>query len=229
MTLTEKLNHEKELLGFYLSGHPLDNLNGLEKIIQSFEDEDLNILPSGEEFRLCGIIEEVEKRISKKTNRPWMSFVLVTKTNRFNLQLFSESFEKYSNIMQNGLLVCLEGVLKKSKDELRLNVMRVFQFEKIFKSLIKECHWILYPNSSAENFLALISTMINQESGNTIMKISFKINDDYALEGELPKFCGVNISINKLNQLRKHPAVYGLEIIIPDISPFPTKKYNKKF
>ena len=36
MPMTEKLRYEKELLGFYISGHPMDAYAGLDTVIDTF-------------------------------------------------------------------------------------------------------------------------------------------------------------------------------------------------
>lgn len=227
MPLHEKLKYERGLLGFYLSGHPIDALDGMEEIFQTFWQDELPWVPNGESFRLCGVVEEVTKRISKKTNRPWLSFVLSTKKERYNLQLFSEVFESYGPLVQEGRLLGAEGILRKSQDSFQLNTLRVYDLKRQFSGLIKQCHWILEKNVHTSQFLEILADLMHQKEGNTEMKVSFFVNEHYALEGELPLCCRTQVSIEMLSQLRKHPAVYGLEVVPHEIVPFPRKENGK--
>ena len=63
----EKLKLEKELLGFFLSGHPVDTLGGLGALFDTVKQEDFDNLEGKRAFRLCGVVSEVERRYTKKT------------------------------------------------------------------------------------------------------------------------------------------------------------------
>ena len=62
----EKLKLEKELLGFFLSGHPIDTLGGLGPLFDTINQTDLDDLENKRAFRLCGVVSEVERRYTKK-------------------------------------------------------------------------------------------------------------------------------------------------------------------
>ena len=69
--MDELLKNEKELLGFFLSGHPIDP--GMETI-QAFQIDDLSDLPelaNGTIFRAGAYISNVMKRVSKTTQKPY--------------------------------------------------------------------------------------------------------------------------------------------------------------
>lgn len=226
MPFFEKLNYEKELLGFYLSGHPLDSLMGLEKVFQTFEPEELPLVPGGETFRICGVVEDVTKRISKKTNRPWLAFVLSTKETRYELQLFSESFEKFGHLVQEGALLIIEGAIRKTKEGYQLNTQRVIDFQKHFPNLIKRLHWILKPITEAKNFFEELATIIKNKDGSMEMKVSFAIDETYALEGTLPLGSKTSLTLEEIAQLKKHPAVFALEVTPCETTPFPKKDFK---
>lgn len=98
----ERLTHEKDLLGFYLSGHPLDAFNGLDEALTSFTPEEFKNLTDREPVRLCGIITGLQKRISKKNNRQWALFRLATKTASYEVTLFPDSYDAHKEINQFG-------------------------------------------------------------------------------------------------------------------------------
>ena len=226
MPLFEKLKYEKELLGFYLSGHPLDILDGLENVFQTYTTAELPLVPNGETFRLCGVVEDLAKHISKKNNRPWLSFALSTKETRYNLQLFSENFEKFGTLVQEGAIVIVEGTVRKTPEGYQLNIQRVIDFNKNFQYLFKTFHWILYPNEHAVDFLNQVRLLVSQSEGNTEMKISFYIDETYALEGALPYGARTQLSLKQISKLRQHPAVYALEVTPVEVTPFPKKDFR---
>ena len=226
MPLFEKLQYERELLGFYLSGHPLDMLEGMESVFQTYQFHELPLVPSGEEFRICGVVEEATKRISKKSNRPWLAFTLSTKNERYELQLFGDNFEKFSGVVQEGTILIVEGTVRKTENGFSLNAQRVIDFKKNFPYLIKLLHWILYPNESAKDFCEKLREIIVRKDGSMEVKVSFHIDDHYALEGALPYGSRTQLSLEDIRTLRHHPAVYGLEVTPVDIAPFLKKDFR---
>jgi DNA polymerase III alpha subunit len=79
----EKLRYEKELLGFFLSGHPVDTLGGLGPLLDDITAEEIENLEGKRSFRLCGVLSEIERRYTKKDAKPWARFTLMTKEKIF--------------------------------------------------------------------------------------------------------------------------------------------------
>ena len=71
----EKLRYEKELLGFFLSGHPVDTLGGLGTLLDDITSEEIDNLEGKRSFRLCGVLSEIERRYTKKDAKPWAVFL----------------------------------------------------------------------------------------------------------------------------------------------------------
>ena len=229
MPLFEKLQHEHELLGFYLSGHPLDELHGLERFFQTFQPDELPLVPNNEEFRLCGAVESVSKRISKKTNRPWLLFTLSAKDQRYELTLFAEPYETYGACVTEGAVLLIEGTVRKKENDFSLNVMRVRDFRKELPSLIKQLHWLVYPNETATDFFKQLRGLIEKREGSMQQKVSFILNDDYALEGELPYGARTTLTLEDISSLRAHPSFAGLEVTPVEMTPFPKKRFERAY
>ena len=108
MGLSECLQCEKDLLGFYLSGHPLNAYAGLDLILNThtgpFDDEHLASYSRHDRHthRLCGIATGIQKKntraddAKKLPSRPWASFTLATKSHNYTINLFPENYEKYA-------------------------------------------------------------------------------------------------------------------------------------
>ena len=70
MSKKEKLHWEKKLLGFYVSGHPLDEYSDMiESFVKSkvFDDNDIDY--DGRIVTMCGIVTRVKKTITKKKQK----------------------------------------------------------------------------------------------------------------------------------------------------------------
>ena len=92
-TLMERLNFEKEVIGFYLSGHPLDEFK-LE--IKSFTSSRINDLErfQGRDVKLAGIVTKKRDGMTKRGNR-YATFTLEDFSGSVEFALFGEDFAKY--------------------------------------------------------------------------------------------------------------------------------------
>ncbi|MBP6698285.1 MAG: DNA polymerase III subunit alpha, partial [Flavobacteriales bacterium] len=106
----EKLHYEKEVIGFYLSGHPLDD-HRLEikhlchnTLVQL---ADLKAL-AGRDVSFAGIVTKAEHRIAK-SGKPFGSFSLEDHAGSHDFMLFSEDYMKYKLYLQQGTLLFVKG------------------------------------------------------------------------------------------------------------------------
>ena len=105
--LSEKLNWEKELLGLYISAHPLENFKTvLEKKALPLDDIDESII--GKEIRIGGIISTV-KRIITKTGKPMLFLSLEDLTNKIEVVVFPGIIERNPTAFQENKIVFIKG------------------------------------------------------------------------------------------------------------------------
>ncbi len=88
----EKLAKEKEMLGFYVTGHPLDV--HAEKIadLEVLDTEAVAALDGHDDVALCGILHTIQRRRNKE-GRSWATAVLEDKKGSVNLLVFANQFE----------------------------------------------------------------------------------------------------------------------------------------
>lgn len=111
----EKLNLEKEVVGIYISGHPLDNFRfEIDAFCNTPCNQliDLDVL-LGRETKVCGIVTSVEHRTTK-TGRPFGKFTLEDYSGNFTFTLFGEDYLKYKNFMSQGWFLFIEGIIQRN-------------------------------------------------------------------------------------------------------------------
>ncbi|MFN8393968.1 MAG: OB-fold nucleic acid binding domain-containing protein, partial [Bacteroidia bacterium] len=102
-TLMEKLNFEKEVIGFFLSGHPLDEYK-LE--IKSFTSAGLADIErfKNKELKIAGIVTKKREGMTRKGNK-FATFGLEDFSGAAELALFGEDFAKFRNYVEvNNML-----------------------------------------------------------------------------------------------------------------------------
>ena len=128
---------EKETLGFYLSGHPLEKYKEelAEFSTMSLEDYDLSKLPNI--IRSGGIISDVKPKMNKK-NQQWAIVELSGVNGKIELFVFSDIFETNKKIIIPNELVFIEGTpYRQNGDEnsTRISVKTIVKLNQVRKKL----------------------------------------------------------------------------------------------
>lgn len=104
----ELLAMEKELLGMYVSGHPLDQYRGALAARTSAKIGTLAELDNGQKVIIGGRITEA-KQIVTKTGKPMMFFTLEDYTGNVEIVLFPEATSKHGSLVQTDRILVIEG------------------------------------------------------------------------------------------------------------------------
>jgi DNA polymerase-3 subunit alpha len=105
---SRKLSLEKEVLGFYLSDHPLNGLESVLKNHVSCTIEGLATQASKKKVVLGGIVGQLKEFITKKGSR--MAFgQLEDQTGTVELVIFPEAFQKYSLLLKESKPLIIKG------------------------------------------------------------------------------------------------------------------------
>ena len=126
----EKLSREKEVVGFYMSGHPLDRYRaGMKKFgavsldkIDGFQNQEVTVA--------C-IITKKEAR-QTKSGKPFTSFSIEDYNTSMDLALFGESHEILGELIEVNKLVLLSGKVQKrygSEDRFELRTSQIKPLE----------------------------------------------------------------------------------------------------
>ncbi|MEX0869977.1 MAG: OB-fold nucleic acid binding domain-containing protein, partial [Candidatus Spechtbacterales bacterium] len=102
----EKLTWEKELLGFYVSGHPLKEHR--EKLVGSTPINSLIERPTAINCKIGAVINSA-KKITTKKGDPMMFVGLEDLTGKMEAIVFPSLFEKKHELLEEGRLVIAEG------------------------------------------------------------------------------------------------------------------------
>jgi DNA polymerase-3 subunit alpha len=218
----ERLLFEKQLLGFYVSGHPMDAYEGLSQAIDSHPAAELAKLPGRTEFRLCGIVGGVAKKLSRKDNRPWAAFTLATRHASIPLNLFSDAYETYgTQLAENAPVVVLGNVIA-GADGARINVKEIYPLDGAVTGLIRRATWVMDPaHAEGPAFLHELREAVNRQSGDTRIAFAFGFEEGAAPVAEASPALGWKLTAPAFQRLRAHPAVTGVQVEAkpPELKP----------
>ncbi|HTA77266.1 MAG TPA: DNA polymerase III subunit alpha [bacterium] len=110
---------EKELLGFYLSGHPLSEHEWeLEHYVMPLNE--LDEMPNGFDVRIAGLIRGFSKSMAKKSKEMYARFIIEDLHSHAEVIAWPETYKKYENLLGKDKLVGLKGRLDKSGDRIQV-------------------------------------------------------------------------------------------------------------
>jgi DNA polymerase-3 subunit alpha len=114
----DRLTHEFNAIGFFLSGHPLDDYKSLlqRTRVASFEDLEARV---EKEVMVAGAVIKVDERKSKKGN-PFAFITLSDATGQFEMTAFSDVLNGAREILQVGALVVATVSIEREDGEMRL-------------------------------------------------------------------------------------------------------------
>lgn len=146
-TLTELLEHEKEVTGMFISGHPLDHFKfeikhyGIISLSEFNEIKEAVTLQmnNNKVYRLAGLVTDAQHRVSK-FGKQFGSFVIEDYTGKSEFLLFGEDYMKYTNYLEKGKNLYLCGAFRKRayKEEVEFKIDRIMLLETIKQALTKQ-------------------------------------------------------------------------------------------
>jgi DNA polymerase-3 subunit alpha len=182
--LIQMLDYEKEVIGMYLSGHPLDNYKFQLKHfkldpISEFNEfrEAVALQPNpNRTFRIAGLVTDVQHRISKKGNK-YGEFYIEDYTSKMKITLFSEDYVKFSNYLEKGTVIYLTGSFRQryGRDEYDFKISNVMLLESLMRSSTKKLKIEMAPKEVSTEIIDFMEENIKQFPGRSTLK--FLIND----------------------------------------------------
>lgn len=115
----ELLAKEKELIGFFISGHPLDEYKDVLKKMQIDTTDGLKERKDGEKVKLAGIISDLRVSITRKGAK--MAYVtLEDLTGSCNILVFPKVFSSYHEILESESPIIVEGRINIQEEEIKI-------------------------------------------------------------------------------------------------------------
>lgn len=117
--VAERLAREKEVLGFYVSGNPLDEYREIIPFYATHSVDDLPRLEDGTAVRLAGMINSINRRLSRK-GETWASFFLEDFTGKVEVLVFASAYRQCAAGMKAETAACVTGKLINREEELKI-------------------------------------------------------------------------------------------------------------
>ncbi|MEO6328410.1 MAG: DNA polymerase III subunit alpha [Ginsengibacter sp.] len=177
--LIQLLDHEKEVTGMFMSGHPLDNYKfelkyyGLTPITEFNEfKEAVNLHPNpGRLFKIAGLVASAQHRISKNGNK-YGVFFIEDYTGKMELTLWSDDYVKFSNYLEAGTAIFITGCFKQryAASLFEFKVSNITLLETMKKICTKKINIDTHPKCITPTMIDFFEKNIKSFPGNSTLK-----------------------------------------------------------
>src|SRR5205809_301988 len=121
----EKLSYEKELLGFYVSGHPLNAYADVFASKNYQPISSLGELDDRSQFRIGGAIVQVEKKFTRREGKPFAVVWVEDRTGTLEVVVWNDVYVVVSEILVPGRVVEVRGTIDTRGDSLRATAQKI--------------------------------------------------------------------------------------------------------
>ena len=135
----EILRREKELLGFYLTGHPMDDYKKALGALSCVPLQEFEKMPDGAIVRAAFVIDSVQIKVSTKNQKKFAIVVIGDGITRFELPIWSEIFEERAAIIQENQLVYAILQIERKEGNIQLSAKHLDALASVDEAKIKIC------------------------------------------------------------------------------------------
>ena len=174
------LNKEREVIGLYLSAHPLDDYKVIIDHMCKTSLSDLADLEplNGQEVSLAGVVTSVQE-MTTKTGRHWGKFTMEDYNGTHEFAMFGKDYENFSKFMHVNYFLLVKGKVQPrpygDNPELEFKILSMMQLAEVQDTMIKELHLSIPVDELTPTFVTDFADRIRANSkkkSNVILRMT---------------------------------------------------------
>ncbi len=185
----EELNIEKEMVGLYITGHPL---NQFKFEMDHLTNANISMLTDlvklkGREVKIGGIISDIQHRTSKKGN-PFGQFVLEDFGDNYTFYLFSQDYLKFKPMLEKGWFLYISASVQNrwNSEELELKIHNIEHLSEVREKMTKGLELNVRLEDVNSIIIDEIERIASMFPGKCILKLSLAgVYEDSAINLEM--------------------------------------------
>jgi len=178
----EKLAGEKELLGFWVTGHPLDRYTDKIAELATHDTTNLEGLAKNTEVALCGVLTAIQRKRNKE-GKPWAAMSIEDRGGSVEAMVFASSYERLSAQVVEDQAVLIRGLVLPEENALpKISVQDIIALDNAridLPSVISVRVW-LGRNGSVDRAKAL-EELFRRKPGDTAVRLRLEAPRDFSL------------------------------------------------
>jgi DNA polymerase-3 subunit alpha len=162
---SELLAHEKELLGFYVTGHPLTPYVPILEKYTLANTASLASLPNRSLTRIGGLIAAVQNGVSKKNNKPYAMVTLEDLAGSVQVLCMNENYDKHRELLVLNKAILVVGEVNNSEDKPKIFPQEIMDLEESPKKYTKQVHLRLHTAHLTPEHLESVRALVAANPG----------------------------------------------------------------
>ena len=134
-TKGEALRHERDLMGFYVSGHPLDDYAAEASAFASVSLGDTEGVPHESDQTVCGILTSMDRRTTK-SGRPIAFLTVEDTTGAAEVVCFAQTLERFGHLLEVDQPMLVRGKAETSRGDLKLIAKEVLPMWRVREQMV---------------------------------------------------------------------------------------------
>jgi len=176
----DKLAGEKEVLGFYVTGHPLEQYREKIAELATHSTDTLEGLERGVEVALCGILTSIQRRRNKE-GKVWASMQLEDMNGSIEAVLFTTHYERLMDQLVEDRAVLVKGlVLPEESGPPKISIQDIIPLDVagvLYPTLIA----IRVPLGKQNDVAAALNDLFTRKPGDTSVRLRLESPRDFSL------------------------------------------------
>ncbi len=168
----ELLAHEKELLGFYVTGHPLTPLAPLLQRFSLANTVQLASAPNRSMTRIGGMISAVSHGVSKKSGKPYSMVTLEDLEGSVQLLVMND-YDKFRPLLEMNQAILVIGEVSTGEDRPKIFPQEIMRLEDAPKKYTKQVHLRLAMAHLPPDDLAKVAELVAAHAGKCPLYLCF--------------------------------------------------------
>ncbi len=165
---TQKLAFEKEMLGLYISDHPLRGLEGLLERKTSHAIADLADAEEGKPVTLGGVITNAQKKWTRKGDLMGI-LVLEDLSDGIETMVFPRTFADYGHLVEDDKVVLIRGRLDKRDDQPKLMAQGIEVLETTLSGSAAPVNIEIHPRQLSDSTLEALMEILKRHKGDSLV------------------------------------------------------------
>jgi len=162
---TDKLKNERETLGFFITGHPLDKYVGRLHGVVSLTTDSLKTRQHQEKVKLAGVVHSLKLKNNKKGDR-YATFTLEDKEGVVEVIVWPEAYRQHEATLNTDQPVCLSGSLDVDEDRCQVIANEVVPLESVATNEVRQVHIQVPADVATKEDMVALKDVLQQHLGN---------------------------------------------------------------
>jgi DNA polymerase-3 subunit alpha len=179
----EKLAGEKELLGFWVTGHPLNRYAEKISELATHDSGSLEGLAKGTELALCGVLTGIARKRNKE-GKPWASMTIEDRGGSIDALCFATSYERLAaQIVEDEAVLVKALALPEEGGPTKVSVQDILPLENArvdMPAVISIRVWLTRNGEGKEKADAL-NDLFRRKPGNTQVRLRLEMSRDFSV------------------------------------------------